>query len=78
MMYSGEYQILVASDVAARGLDIPDVTLVVNYDCPGNIQNYTHRIGRTGRKTMTAHVSIIIDCLHYLIQPFTINSLLMS
>lgn len=46
---NGTYQILVASDVAARGLDIPDVTHVINYDCPAKIENYTHRIGRTGR-----------------------------
>lgn len=42
-------QILVATDVAARGLDIPDVSLVVNYDTPQNIEDYVHRIGRTGR-----------------------------
>jgi len=41
--------ILVATDVAARGLDIPDVELVVNYDLPRNDETYTHRIGRTGR-----------------------------
>lgn len=45
----GEYTILVASDVAARGLDVPDVALVVNYDCPNKIESYCHRIGRTGR-----------------------------
>lgn len=42
-------QILVATDVAARGLDIPDVSLVINYDTPQNIEDYVHRIGRTGR-----------------------------
>jgi ATP-dependent RNA helicase DDX3X len=41
--------ILVATDVAARGLDIPNVTNVVNYDAPNNIDDYVHRIGRTGR-----------------------------
>ncbi len=46
---SNEVQILVATDVAARGLDIPDVSLVVNYDTPQNIEDYVHRIGRTGR-----------------------------
>merc|ERR1712157_107529 len=46
---SGVLKILVATDVAARGLDISDVELVVNYDMPQNIDDYVHRIGRTGR-----------------------------
>jgi len=41
---------MVATDVAARGLDIPDVQYVVQYDLPGNIDDYVHRIGRTGRR----------------------------
>merc|ERR1719461_246200 len=47
---SGECNVLVATDVAARGLDIPDVLYVVQYDLPGNIDDYVHRIGRTGRR----------------------------
>ncbi len=44
-----EISILVATDVAARGLDIPDVTHVINYELPENYEDYIHRIGRTGR-----------------------------
>lgn len=46
---SGAYDILIATDVAGRGLDIPDVAQVINYDMPPEIDRYTHRIGRTGR-----------------------------
>jgi len=45
----GEIQILVATDVAARGLDISNLPLVVNYDVPSSPEDYVHRIGRTGR-----------------------------
>ncbi len=45
----GKIKILVASDVAARGLDIPDVSHVFNFDVPVNAEDYVHRIGRTGR-----------------------------
>jgi ATP-dependent RNA helicase DDX3X len=46
---SGQAQILVATDVAARGLDVQDVKHVINYDLPNDIDDYVHRIGRTGR-----------------------------
>jgi len=46
---SGKSTFLVATDVAARGLDIPKVSHVINYDLPHNIDSYVHRIGRTGR-----------------------------
>jgi ATP-dependent RNA helicase RhlE len=45
----GESNILIATDVSARGIDIPDVHYVINYDIPDNPENYVHRIGRTGR-----------------------------
>ena len=46
---SGRCRVLVATSVAARGLDIPQVKHVINYDLPNNIEEYVHRIGRTGR-----------------------------
>lgn len=46
---SGKYQILVATDIAARGIDVSQVTRVVNYDMPDTVEAYTHRTGRTGR-----------------------------
>jgi ATP-dependent RNA helicase DBP3 len=54
---SGEAPLLVATDVAARGLDIPDVEVVLNYSFPLTIEDYVHRIGRTGRagKAGAAH-----------------------
>lgn len=45
----GEVKILVATDVSARGIDIPDVEYVINYDLPEKAENYVHRVGRTGR-----------------------------
>ena len=49
----GQVKLLVASDVAARGLDIPNVSHIFNYDVPNNVENYVHRIGRTGRAGRT-------------------------
>ncbi|MBB6344876.1 DEAD/DEAH box helicase [Nonomuraea muscovyensis] len=50
---NGKIDVLVATDVAARGIDIDDVTHVVNYDCPTDDKTYVHRIGRTGRAGRT-------------------------
>ena len=46
---SGKFEVLVATDIAARGLDIADVSHVINYDVPQHPEDYIHRIGRTGR-----------------------------
>ena len=46
---SGEVKIVIATDVTARGIDIPDVDYVINYDLPDKAENYVHRVGRTGR-----------------------------
>lgn len=45
----GECNVLIATDVSARGIDIPDVNYVINYDLPEKAENYVHRVGRTGR-----------------------------
>ena len=50
---SGATQVLVATDLAGRGIDVPDVSLVVNFNMATNIESYTHRIGRTGRAGKT-------------------------
>ena len=46
---SGEYQVLVATDIAARGIDVADVSHVINFDMPSTPETYIHRVGRTGR-----------------------------
>jgi len=46
---SGKYRVLIATDIAARGLDVIGIELVINYDLPDNFDDYVHRIGRTGR-----------------------------
>jgi len=51
----GRYRILIATDIAARGIDVTGIELVVNYDMPANSEDYVHRIGRTGRAGKTGH-----------------------
>lgn len=58
---SGRTSILVATAVAARGLDIPNVTHVVNYDLPSDIDDYVHRIGRTGRAGNVGHATAFFN-----------------
>ncbi len=50
---SGKYDILVATDIAARGIDVAEISHVINYDMPDTVDAYTHRIGRTGRAQLT-------------------------
>ena len=50
---AGSYQILVATDIAARGIDVSSISHVINYDMPDTVDAYTHRIGRTGRAAKT-------------------------
>ena len=50
---NGTFQILVATDIAARGIDVTQISHVINYDMPDSADAYTHRIGRTGRNTKT-------------------------
>ncbi|MFA5181524.1 MAG: DEAD/DEAH box helicase [Syntrophales bacterium] len=50
---NGKYQILVATDIAARGIDVSSISHVINYDMPDTVDAYTHRIGRTGRAAKT-------------------------
>src|SRR5580698_3225345 len=45
----GEKPILIATSLMARGLDVPELNLVVNFDCPNHLEDYVHRVGRTGR-----------------------------
>jgi ATP-dependent RNA helicase RhlE len=58
----GEVDTLIATDVAARGIDVADVTHVINFDAPGDQDAYTHRIGRTGRAgNRGAGISFVLD-----------------
>ncbi len=58
---SGQTELLVATDVAARGLDIPSVSHVINYDLPSSAEVYVHRIGRTGRAGREGAAITILD-----------------
>lgn len=57
----GYVHILIATDVAARGLDIPDVKAVIQFDCPSHIDDYVHRIGRTGRCGKTGYALTFVN-----------------
>src|SRR5581483_5437008 len=51
----GKYRVLIATDIAARGIDVKGIELVINYDLPENPADYVHRIGRTGRAGHEGH-----------------------
>ena len=53
----GHYRILIATDIAARGIDVPDIRRVVNYDLPQTAEDYVHRVGRTARAGADGHAS---------------------
>lgn len=57
----GKFDLMVATDIAARGLDISQVTHVINYDMPDTFEAYTHRIGRTGRASKTGDAFTIVS-----------------
>lgn len=57
----GKVDVLVATDVAARGIDVTDVTHVINYECPDSEMTYVHRIGRTGRAGATGVAITLVD-----------------
>ena len=57
----GSAEVLVATDIAARGLDVSQVTMVVNYDAPGEPETYVHRIGRTGRAGRSGQSILFVE-----------------
>ena len=67
---SGQFDVLVATDVISRGIDIDDITMVINYDVPHDAEDYVHRIGRTARaaRTGTAITFVSEDDAHYFLQ----------
>lgn len=62
---SCDIQYLIATDVAARGIDVSGVTHIYNYDCPENVESYIHRIGRTGRAGDSGYTCLITDPKNY-------------
>ena len=58
---SGRVRILVATDIAARGIDVPNITHVINYELPDDAENYVHRIGRTARNGASGFAISLVD-----------------
>lgn len=86
---SGATRLIIATDVASRGLDIDDITYILNYDFPSNVEEYVHRVGRTGRagktgKSITfftrddwSHAQELIDILQKSVDPVIPDELLL-
>lgn len=58
----GTYQLLVATDIAARGLDVDGISHVINFDMPASVDDYIHRIGRTGRAERSGSAMTLVTC----------------
>lgn len=58
---SGKYRVLVATDIASRGIDVNNIELVINYDLPTNTEDYIHRIGRTARAGISGHAISLVS-----------------
>ena len=65
LLKSGKTQVLVATDIAARGIDIPELPLVINYDLPEGTDDFTHRVGRTGRANHKGAVITLLTIHDY-------------
>jgi ATP-dependent RNA helicase RhlE len=65
LLKSGKTQVLVATDIAARGIDIPQLEMVINYDLPESTDDFTHRVGRTGRAGHKGQVISFLTTLDY-------------
>jgi len=65
LLKSGKTQVLVATDIAARGIDIKELTMVINYDMPEGTDEFTHRVGRTGRANHKGSVISLLTVRDY-------------
>ncbi len=65
LLKSGKTQVLVATDIAARGIDIKELPLVINYDLPEHTDDFTHRVGRTGRANKKGGVVTLLTIYDY-------------
>ena len=61
----GSFKVLVATDIASRGIDVAGISHVINYDMPDTVESYTHRIGRTGRAAGSGEASTFVEPKDY-------------